>query len=112
MCVRANCNVESASHDSTEGRRRQSEREETRMNVQKRKRMTDENEQGEKRGQRDSHHCGLLRSLGMGRYNHRVAGLLLLNDAGHARRNRKPRLIKRRRAIVNDPPRLVVKDHG
>lgn len=27
-------------------------------------------------------------------------------------RNREPRLIKRRRAIVNDTPRLVVKDRG
>lgn len=32
----------------------------------------------------------------------------LLRDA----RNREPRLIKRRRAIVNDTPRLVVKDRG
>jgi len=41
------------------------------------------------------------------------APLSWLRDASErAPRNREPRLIKRRRAIVNDPPRLVVKDRA
>lgn len=47
---------------------------------------------------------GLLRSSGMDRYSR--------NCAMRRARNRGPRLIKRRRAIVNDTPRLVVKDRG
>lgn len=48
----------------------------------------------------------------MGRYSRDcdcAAGRCLRASAA---RNRKPRLIKRRRAIVNDPPRLVVKDRA
>lgn len=34
------------------------------------------------------------------------------SERANAARNREPRLIKRRRAIVNNPPRLVIKDRA
>ena len=39
-----------------------------------------------------------------------VVGCKMRGERANAVCNREPQLIKRRRAIVNDPPRLVIKD--
>lgn len=73
--------------------------------------------EGRRRRSDDSHHClaGLLR-FPPSAWVVTVAIAIAPRDSGceraSAARNRKPRLIKRRRAIVNDPPRLVVKDRA
>lgn len=48
----------------------------------------------------------------MGHYSRDCDCAAGLGLRANAARNREPRLIKRRRAIVNDPPRLVVKDRA
>lgn len=94
-------------------------RRERRSNTKKDERESERNETGGWRNDGEEAMILVIASpafygspFGMGRYSRDcdcAAGFWLRASAA---RNREPRLIKRRRAIVNDPPRLVVKDRA